>query len=190
MDPVSSQVEAVSTAGTQRIAQADAAVVAAWTAHHEEVFAFLVRTTRSPEVAEDLLQEAFLRLTREARAGRYPDNVRAWLYRVGANLAVSRGRRLSTALRGLVKLATAAGPARVDEAPETGYLRREGRTEVVGALADLPADARTAVMLAAEGFSGVEIAAVIGKSEAATRTMLCRARMRVRERLEAQEGVR
>ena len=88
-------------------------VVDAWTDHHQELFAFLVRTTRDPEVAEDLLQESFLRLTREIRAGRAPDNVRAWLYRVGANLAVSRGRRISAALRGLIRaLATTIGMPR------------------------------------------------------------------------------
>ena len=101
MEPVTAPLEAVDAAGAQRTAQADALVVAAWTDHHGEVYAFLVRTTRDPAVAEDLLSEAYLRLTTEARAGRAPDNVRAWLYRVGANLAVSRGRRISAALRGM-----------------------------------------------------------------------------------------
>ena len=164
--------------------------MAAWTDHHAEVFAFLVRTTRDPEVAEDLLQEAYLRLTREVRADRTPDNVRAWLYRVGANLAVSRGRRISAALRGLVRLGAATGAARTEDAPESGYLQREGRAALVGALADVAPDARAALLLASEGFSGAEIAAAIGRSEPATRTLLCRTRVRVRSRLESAEAVR
>ncbi len=186
---MTSPLEAVDASGAHRTAQADALVVTAWSDHYAEVLAFLVRTTRDPEVAEDLLQEAYLRLTREARAGRMPDNVRAWLYRVGANLAVSRGRRISAALRGIVRLGTAAGSARIEDAPETSFLQREGRAALVGVLADLDPGARAALLLASEGFSGAEIAAAIGRSEAATRTLLCRTRMRVRSRLESAEAV-
>ncbi len=190
MDPVTAPLEAVDPAGAHRAAEADAAVVAAWTNHHAEVFAFLVRTTRSPDVAEDLLQEAFLRLTTEIRAGRAPDNTRAWLYRVGANLATSRGRRLSAAFRGIVKIRSTSVPPTTVFTPETSYLQREGRADLLATLADLGPDARAALLLSAEGFSGAEIAAAIGRSEAATRTLLCRTRVLVRQRLEGAEAVR
>ena len=42
-------------------------------------------------------------------------------------------------------------------------------------------------MLAAHGFSGREIAATLGRSELATRSLICRARLRLRERLESTE---
>ena len=190
VEPLTSPLEAVDTAGVHRTAGADALVVSAWADHHAEIFAFLVRTTRDTGVAEDLLQEAYLRLTREVRARRAPDNVRAWLYRVAANLAVSRGRRVSTALRGLVRLGAGNGPARTDDAPEAAYLQREGRAALVGVLADLGPDARAALLFASEGFTGAEIAAAIGRSEAATRTLLCRTRVRVRSRLETAEASR
>lgn len=187
---MSTPLEAVDTAVAHRAAQADAVVTAAWSDHHDEIYAFLVRTTRSPEVAEDLLQEAFLRLTREARAGRTPDNVRAWLYRVASNLAVSRGRRITAALRGLVRLASASGATRVEDAPEAAYVAREGRAAVLDVLGELGPDARAAVLLASEGFSGTEIAAAIGRTEGATRTLLCRTRMRIRTRMDGAEAVR
>jgi len=190
VEPLTSPIEAVETATAHRAVTADALVVAAWTDHHEEIFAFLVRTTRDPEVAEDLLGEAFLRLTCEARAGRAPDNVRAWLYRVGANLAVSRGRRVTTALRGLVRVGSTSAPPVTTSTPETSYLARESRAALLGVLADLDPGARAALLLAAEGFSGAEIAAAIGRSESATRTLLCRTRLRVRGRLESPEAAR
>jgi RNA polymerase sigma-70 factor, ECF subfamily len=190
VEPVVAPVEAVDVASADRVAQADAVVVAAWTDHHQELFAFLVRTTRDPEVAEDLLQEAFLRLTREAREGRTPDNIRAWLYRVGFNLATSRGRRLSAAFRGFARLKAPAAPRPEENAPEAGYLHREGHAALLDALADLGPDARAALLLAGDGFSGAEIAAAIGRSEAATRTLLCRTRLRVRGRLESPEAAR
>ena len=53
-----------------------------------------------------------------------------------------------------------------------------------------PTDDRTALLLSAQGFSGEEIAQAIGRSNGATRTMLCRARVRVRLELERQGDVR
>jgi DNA-directed RNA polymerase specialized sigma24 family protein len=56
------------------------------------------------------------------------------------------------------------------------------------ALAGLTPDARTALMLAAHGFTGHEIAEAIGRSDLATRSLLCRARLRLREQLTGTEG--
>jgi RNA polymerase sigma factor (sigma-70 family) len=189
MDPMLAPIEPLDTTVARRAASGDAIVVAAWAEHHEELYAFLVRTTRDPETAEDLLSEAFLRLTKEVRAERTPDNVRAWLYRVAANLAMSRGRRLAASLRWLTRTAAAGRPVD-DDPPEAGYLAREGRSELVAALEGLGADARAALLLSAEGFSGPEIAVAIGRSEAATRTLLCRTRLAVRRRLASPEAVR
>lgn len=190
VDPVIAPLEAVDAVGVNRATTADAAVVAAWADHHNEIYAFLIRTTRDPEVAEDLLQEAFLRLTREVRANRTPDNVRAWLYRVGANLAVSRGRRITSAFHGIARIVTTPGFDRTEDAPEVSYISREGRADLVEALAELRPDARAALLMSSEGFSGHEIAEAVGRSDSATRTMLCRARVQVRTRLAAAEGPR
>jgi RNA polymerase sigma factor (sigma-70 family) len=190
VEPVIPHLEAVDATGAHRAAVADSIVVDAWSDHHEELYAFLVRTTRDTGVAEDLLQESFLRLTREIRAGRTPDNIRAWLYRVGANLATSRGRRISAALRGMVRVRAAAGPAYTNVTPETSFLQHEGHQRLVNALAEVGPDARAALLLSSEGFSGAEIAAAIGRTEAATRTLLCRTRVQVRRRLETAEASR
>jgi DNA-directed RNA polymerase specialized sigma24 family protein len=42
---------------------------------------------------------------------------------------------------------------------------------------------RTALLMAAQGVSGIEIADYLGRSPAATRTMMCRARLRLRAEL-------
>jgi DNA-directed RNA polymerase specialized sigma24 family protein len=59
--------------------------------------AFALAAVRNGAAADDLVQESFLRLLREMRAGRPPENVEGWLYRVCANLIASRGRRRSVA---------------------------------------------------------------------------------------------
>lgn len=165
-------------------AGAEAFVVSAYEAHHAEVFAFLARATRDISVAEDLLQDTFLRLTNEAREGRAPLQVRAWLYRVASNLVISRARRQTTALRWFGRHGRQEREELTAPSPEAGVMSREGAAEMERVLEGLSADARLALLLSGEGFAGAEIAETIGRSAAATRTLLCRARARVRVRRE------
>jgi len=162
-------------------ASACALVTATYDAHQRELFSFALRSCRDRGIAEELVQEAFTRLFVEIEAARTPDNIRAWLYRVIANLAVSGGRRTTVARRRLGALA--AADVDVDEGPEPAYLEHEREADLETALAELDVDARTALVMAACGFKGMEIADAIGRSGNATRTMMCRSRLRLRERL-------
>ena len=169
-------------------ARGQAATLDAWDAHHGEIYAFLVDATRDASAAEDLLQDTFARLAREARAGRTPEQVRPWLYRVAGNLVVSRARRVLSARRWFDRIGVPQHREAVAEAPERRLLDREAFADLDGVLKRLPPDARTALLLAAEGFTGHEIAKAIGRSEVATRTLLCRARVRVRHDLVGPGG--
>ena len=71
----------------------------AYEQHAASVHGITLRSTRDPEVAADVTQEAFIRLLTEAQAGRFPDNVGGWLYRTSANLVISRQRRAAVARR-------------------------------------------------------------------------------------------
>jgi RNA polymerase sigma factor (sigma-70 family) len=190
MDRETVGAERVEAAPVHAFALADDALVDAWQAHRDEIYAFLVRTTRDEEVAQDLLQEAYLRLMRELRAGRGPDNVRAWLYRAAGNLAISRGRRLASAIRALVRIKASVREDATAGEPEDTYLRSERRSSILARLATLDPDARAALLMASEGFSGAEIAAAIGRSELATRALLCRTRVRLRGDLDTMEAAR
>jgi RNA polymerase sigma-70 factor (ECF subfamily) len=158
---------------------AGAAVVEAYDAWQRDIHAFLRGATRDAETAQDLTQETFIRLLREVQAGRTPDNVRAWLYTVAANLVTSRGRRLAVAERFKAVLAIRGSGV----GPEDQTLRAERRELVQRGLERLPVDDRTALLLSAHGFSGREIARLLGRTEGATRSLLTRARSRLRERL-------
>jgi RNA polymerase sigma-70 factor (ECF subfamily) len=166
---------------------ANALTAVAFDRYHAELYSFLRRATRDEPAAEDLLQDAFLRLTIEARADRTPDNIRAWLYAVAANLVVSRGRRRSTVLGWLSRQRATVGSSGTSESAESSVIKRERRRGIEIVLDSLPADARTALLLAGEGFRGREIAEAIGRSYAATRTLMTRARIRVRVELETLE---
>jgi len=68
-------------------------VMAAYDENQRRLTSFAYALTRDADAADDLVQETFLRLVKEHAAGREPENVTAWLYRVCSNLATSRGRR-------------------------------------------------------------------------------------------------
>ena len=156
-------------------------VAAIYDSHQRELFTFAIRACRDHEAAEDLVHEAFIRLIVEVDAGRTPRNVRAWLYRVTANLVASRHRHATVAGRHL-----GAGTTGDENAgPEPAYLDQERQANIDAALGELEEDARTALLMAASGFNGMEIAEAIGRSANATRTLMCRSRLQLRHRLES-----
>ena len=162
-------------------------VAAAFRDHSASIQGMALRTTRDPELAADVTQEAFLRLVSEAQAGRCPDNVGAWLYRTSANLIVSRARRAAVARRLTPRLVRTDGPAQ----PDAIAVLREEHHELQVALTTLPAADRVALLMAAHGATGEEIACHLGRSQGATRTLLSRARRRLRTAtIEAEAPVR
>ncbi|MGZ4979749.1 MAG: RNA polymerase sigma factor [Methylobacter sp.] len=66
--------------------------------HREELQGYLIRQTRCPETASDILQDAFLRLIHAAPKSNLK-NPRAFLYKIVGNLAIdhlrSSNRRLA-----------------------------------------------------------------------------------------------
>ena len=163
----------------------DALVRDAYGAYQPQLFGFLLRVTRDPAAAEDIAQECFLRLCRQLRDGaEAPGNLRAWLYRVAGNLAVSRGRRAVVARRWLDRVASEEDTF---EAPEGTALRAERHSRLQEVLDELPRDQRVGLLMAAQGFSGHEVAVALGRTDVSTRTMLCRARFRLRSLLERDE---
>ncbi len=157
-------------------------VTSAHRAHAAMTYAVAMRATRNPELAEDVTQEAFIKLLTEARAGRCPDNAGAWLYRAVSNLIISRARRAEVARRLAPRLLDVEAP----DQPDVVAVRRESQAELRSALAALSPDERMALVLAASGATGLEIAARLGRSHGATRALMCRARTRLRHEAEAR----
>jgi DNA-directed RNA polymerase specialized sigma24 family protein len=167
----------------------DAFVVAAYEAHHAEVFAFLVRATRDRSLAEELLRETFLGLTSEAEGRLQSSQVRGSLYRIAATFVISRTPARASGLRWPGRPRRAGRGRMVAPAPDDRGLLSGRTTDAQRALDGLSVEARVALLLSAEGFTGHDIATAIGRPTSATRTLLClaRARVRVRRRLFAAE---
>jgi len=168
------------TAPTPMYATRTVDVGAAFGAYHDRLYAAVLRSTRDDEVAHDIVQDAFLELVRANRAGRVPENELAWLHRVAANRVIDWSRRRAR-WAGHVPAEEGLG-----EGPEATVIRRESRRELHAVLDRLPADARRALVLEGEGYQPAEIAPLIGRTNQATRTFMCRARRRMRDDLTPQ----
>lgn len=154
-------------------------IEAAYAAHALPLRRRFTAATRDPAAAEDLTHEAFVRLLAEVQAGRIPVDVGAWLHRVAQNLATSRGRRITVATRHTAELSIVEPP----RSPESLVVHAEECGSLRAALQELTQADRQVLVLAAHGYRGQEIARSIGRSDAATRTLLCRARGRLRGRM-------
>ncbi len=160
----------------------DLDVGTAYDAYRRDLHGYAASITRDPVAADDLVQEAFLRLLREREEGRPPANVRAWLFTVCTNLVKSRARRRSVADR-FGRLLAGHAREEVDEAAEQTVLRHEREAELLAALATLPTEHRMALLLTAHSFTGPEVARILGRSEGATRNILWRSRLALRDQL-------
>ena len=140
---------------------------------------YVAKRTRDTDAAEDIVQEAFVRLQAESRAGRSPSNLRAWLYRVSLNLVIARARRSETVRKKAYRIAAEG----VAQSPEVLFMESERDRAVRAAIRIAGSVGATSLLLAAEGYTGREIGLLIGRSEGATRTLMCRARAVIRREL-------
>ena len=152
--------------------------------------------------AEDVLQEAFLRLARSGQADlggervdsmldRPDEVVGAWLRRVVLNLGVNRlreRRRAAERLERAQRLDPALDPLHsTGEAgsPAQQVLRDEARAEVQAVLATLPERQRGCLLLRYAGHSYAEIASTLGIAIGSVGVYLARAERAFRVTYEA-----
>jgi len=159
-------------------------VSSAFGAHWSAVHAQAMRLVHDVELADDLAQEAFVRLWVADRAGRWPQVPRAWLSVVVTNLATSGFRRSAVARRQGEELGRrATSQAHSAHAVVDAEFRADAGEAVSAAFERLPDDRRRAVLMAGAGYSATEIGVEMGRTPAAIRTLLCRARHAMRTEL-------
>lgn len=165
----------------------EAAFEEAFRCHYPTVYRVLLRLTGSPDEAEDLAQEVFLRLLQRPLAGGSDTNLGGWLYRVASNLGFNalRARR-----RGRSRLLRWARfePATTAQLPDPALdVERDVEAAAVrAALAQLRERDRTALVLRYSGVSYAGIAAALGVQVNSVGTILVRAERALRERYLAQ----
>ncbi|HKQ47122.1 MAG TPA: sigma-70 family RNA polymerase sigma factor [Phycisphaerae bacterium] len=123
------------------------------------IFGFLYRMTGSRQDAEDLMQEVFVRLVRMIGVYQHDGRFEAWLFRIAANLARDRVRKLGRSPRVLALVESDAESARhsgvtsmddlasAEEPVDAGLRRGEEADALHAALNELPAAERETIML-------------------------------------------
>ncbi len=168
-----------------RIADGDRAAFAALIERHQAyVHKLAYRFVGHRDVADDLTQDAFLRVWRSAAGYRPTAAFTTWLYRMVVNLC--RDWRRGQRYRDYAQLTDM--PAATDEksaADDQAEMARRVRE----AIEALPDHQREAVLLHRYGeFSHREIAEIMGKSESAVESYLVRAYAKLRDSLRSVFG--
>jgi RNA polymerase sigma-70 factor (ECF subfamily) len=154
---------------------------------YRQVYTQALRIVGDRQEAEDVAQEAYLRVFRGLAGFRGDAQFETWLYRIVANAALTHLRRR----RRFGELMADPGdeelePADAGGAPETVA----DRDALAGAMASLSPALRAVVVLKdVYGLSCQEIGDQLGVSEGAVKVRLHRARRRLKELLFPPQGV-
>jgi RNA polymerase sigma-70 factor (ECF subfamily) len=99
-----------------------AAVLGILVENHRRFLAFLERRVGSREVAEDILQDAFVRGIDRVPGLRERDSVVAWFYRMLRNAIADHYRRRGAEARALDRVAAVEGAAGVQPSPDSDLM--------------------------------------------------------------------
>ena len=136
----------------------------------DQLYGAALRMTRSPADAEDLVQETYAKAFAAYRTFQQGTNLRAWLFRILRNTFINDYRKAqrqprfqpTDELRDAQMLDIETRSAGGSRSAEIEALELLGDDDVSAALAEIPEEFRTAVVLAdVEGFSYREIADIM-----------------------------
>lgn len=163
--------------------------------YQDRLYSFALRMTGSPQDAEEIAQDAFVRAYRALES--YPGDrihalsVKAWLYQITMNVARNRVRGKHLRLVPLDEPGDAEdGAPRFEpeddgcDRPEPAFERAERRQELGALVAGLPERYRAPVVLRyVESLSYAEVAAVLAQPVGTTKANVHRGLKLLREAL-------
>jgi len=155
-------------------------VVSVWVSNHRAFLAFLERRVGSRAVAEDILQEAFVRGLDKGDALRDEDAAVAWFYRMLRNAVIDHHRRQGASGRALAAFATEL-ETRTEPDRETHDNICRCVTEIAGTLKPEYADALRRIEI--EGVPVQQFASEVGISSGNAGVRVFRAREALRKQV-------
>jgi RNA polymerase sigma-70 factor (ECF subfamily) len=169
---------------------AEKAIPRLWEEHGSRIYNLGLRLCRSPECAQDLVQETFLRAFRNWHQFEGRSSPATWLFTIAMRTYKRVGRRLKgydvLPLASLLPVWEEGAPDIPDgeDGPLEEILRQEAQERVYRAMSNLPIDFRVTLTLKSiVEFSVAEVAEVLGIKEATVKTRVHRARLLLREGL-------
>jgi len=141
---------------------------------------YLMRMTRNSADADDLLQEALIRIANDLPQLQTPEAVKGWAYRIATNVAIDFLRKKKKAQFEEFDEESVT----FESYDEDGFIVDEMNECVRGVIDKLPPDYRAAIILAnLQGLSVAETAKIMDISVTAAKVRIHRARARLREAL-------
>jgi len=152
-------------------------------AHQARVVGTISKMLGSDAEAEDLAQQVFIRIWKSAPRYRPTAKFTTWLFRITRNLVFNELRRKRHFVDQADEMPEPA--ERRDQEPDKVLMEGELQSAIQNAIDQLPESQRLAIILRRyEGMAYEEIAAVMGTTVPAVKSILFRARAELRELLE------
>ena len=152
-------------------------------AHQARVVGTISKMLGSDAEAEDLAQQVFIRVWKSAPRYRPTAKFTTWLFRITRNLVFNELRRKRHFVDQTEEMPEPA--ERRDQEPDKVLMEGELQSAIQNAIDQLPESQRLAIILRRyEGMAYEEIAAVMGTTVPAVKSILFRARAELRGRLE------
>lgn len=141
-------------------------------AYKSSVFKLACRFTGDSLLAEDLLQDIFVKVFTNIKKLRSPEAFNSWLYRIAVNTCMSFARKKKKAKE--VSLEEMENAEIIDEESQV-------KQQIKKAMDTLPPKQKIVFQLHdVQGFTGAEIAKIMRCSEGTTKSQLFKARMKIR----------
>jgi RNA polymerase sigma-70 factor (ECF subfamily) len=161
--------------------------------HRPFLLHIAVASTRNPTDAEDIVQEALMRAHRGIKRFRGDCPLRIWLSRIVVRVAINHHRSLARRLKRWVFFADLqavhedGSSQEFDPADEAGSFDREALMDIRKHVGRLPDEFRMPlVMLAVEGLTIPEIAAILEIPEGTVKSRIFYARKRLKDALQGR----
>ncbi len=146
------------------------------------LFSLIYRYTSNREVAEDLLQDVFLKIFSNLQTLRKTDTFVSWMYRIAVNTCFGYLRGSKNRVQRTVPLNDVKERISEDAAKSSDKLMKKSLDD---AIHSLPTRMKTIFLLHdVQGFKHEEIALMLGCSVGTSKSQLFKARMKIREHLE------
>jgi RNA polymerase sigma-70 factor (ECF subfamily) len=159
-------------------------------AYDQSVLRLAMNLLRSPEDAQDVYQEAFLRVYRNLNSFRFDCSFHTWLYRIVTNLCLDQMRKRKVRKEESSQIEGADGPvdrmdslqeSRVEGDPQRSLFSGELRQRIQQALSALTSRERMVFELRHyQGLKLRNIGEILGTSEEAAKNCLFRATQKMR----------
>lgn len=144
-----------------------------YTVMADRLLGYLVARVRDRQIAEDLLEQVFIKLIRKGHAiSGDAVAMKVWLFRVAYTTAMDHLRKVARRPEYMVSDFTDMHLASLEDGPIDAVVRDENRATVRAAMAHLSEDQRTVLELRyLAGLGAREIAETLGKTEGAIRSL-------------------